>query len=289
MSATLLSAMGLIGIPYHFGQIHIQTDIHLLSAIGLKLGVPDMLMEYQDPDDDCIPLWATEISILQTKKLAIRSLSGFMTNHKDLLTILLIDVEELKKHAGPQSRSEVVEVLEECPSLSKFSQWLSHMTTNTEDPTIMKMFCHVWQHPITVMITTWLHHPNGSFNIDEKDPDLCATVVQLIPSFSPSSDQLQDLFPECGGLEDVDCCREHSYTGLIFIYFPMYHTSIRLSSVPSKSHPTLIQPIRCPSAFRMTCGYLRISSYSSRIHRIHPVHIHSTSLVHSYAHSLVTN
>ncbi|KAG0698051.1 hypothetical protein DFH29DRAFT_1003196 [Suillus ampliporus] len=189
MSTTLLGAMGSIGIPYHFGQIRIQTDVHLLSAIGLKLRVPDMLMEYQDLDGDCIPLWATEISVSQTQKSATRRLGGFMVNHKDLLAISLIDVEELKKHAGPRSGSEAVEVLEECPSLSTFSQWLSHMATNAEDPTIMKMFRHIWQHPITVMITTWLRHPDGSFDIDEKDPDLCATA---------------DLFPERGGLEDVD-------------------------------------------------------------------------------------
>ncbi|KAG0706930.1 hypothetical protein DFH29DRAFT_899117 [Suillus ampliporus] len=94
--------------------------------------------------------------------------------------------------------------VEERQSLSTFSQWLSHTPTNTEDPTIMKTFCHIWQHPITVTITTWLRRPDSSFDIDQKVPDLCATAVQLIPSFSPSSDQLQDLFPERGGLEGVD-------------------------------------------------------------------------------------
>ncbi|KAG1730656.1 uncharacterized protein EDB91DRAFT_1252521 [Suillus paluster] len=47
---------------------------------------------------------------------------------------------------------------------------------------------------------------------------------------------------------------------------------------PSDVHPTPIHSIRYPSAFRMTCGYLRISPYSSRIRRIRPVHVHSTSL-----------
>ncbi|KAG1748854.1 uncharacterized protein EDB91DRAFT_1244666 [Suillus paluster] len=185
MSATLLGTMGSIGIPYRFGHIRIQTDVHLLSTIGLKLGVPDMLMEYKDLDGDCIPLWATEISVSQMKKSAIKRLGSFMANRKDLLAISSINVKESKKHEGPRSGSEAVEVLEEHPSVLTFSQWLSHTATDAEDPTVMKMFHHVWQHPITMTITMWLRHPDGSFNIDEKDPDLCATA---------------DLFPECDGV-----------------------------------------------------------------------------------------
>ncbi|KAG2128295.1 uncharacterized protein EDB93DRAFT_1256747 [Suillus bovinus] len=178
MSATLLGTVGSIGIPYRFGQIRIQTDVQLLSTVGLKLGVPDMLMEYKDPDGDCIPLWATEISISQMKKSATKRLTSFMVKRKDLLAITSIDVKEVKKHAGPESGLKVADVLEERPSVSMFSQWLSHMATNSEDPTIMKMFCHIWQYPITVTITTVaLHHPDGSFNVNEKDPDLCATAV----------------------------------------------------------------------------------------------------------------
>ncbi|KAG2125304.1 hypothetical protein DEU56DRAFT_916589 [Suillus clintonianus] len=161
MSATLLGAVGSIGIPYRFGQIRIQTDIHLLSAVGLKLGVPDMLMEYKDPDGDCIPLWATEISASQTKKSATRRLGGFMKDRGDLLAITSIDVKEKKKHVGPRSGSEAVEVLEEHGSVSTFSQWLSHTAPNDEDPTVMKTFRHVWQHPITVTITTWLRRPTA--------------------------------------------------------------------------------------------------------------------------------
>ncbi|KAG2128614.1 hypothetical protein DEU56DRAFT_915484 [Suillus clintonianus] len=189
MSATLLGAVGSIGIPYRFGQIRIQTDIHLLSAVGLKLGVPDMLMEYKDPDGDCIPLWATEISASQTKKSATRRLGGFMKDRGDLLAITSIDVKEKKKHVGPRSGSEAVEVLEEHGSVSTFSQWLSHTAPNDEDPTVMKTFRHVWQHPITVTITTWLRRPDGSFSIKEKNPDLCATA---------------DLFPERCDLEEID-------------------------------------------------------------------------------------
>ncbi|KAG1735069.1 uncharacterized protein EDB91DRAFT_1250590 [Suillus paluster] len=47
---------------------------------------------------------------------------------------------------------------------------------------------------------------------------------------------------------------------------------------PSDVHPTPIHFIQYPSAFRTTCGYLWISSYSSHIRRIRPVHVHSTSL-----------
>ncbi|KAG0706929.1 hypothetical protein DFH29DRAFT_1018368 [Suillus ampliporus] len=112
-NATLLGTVGSIGIPYHFGQIRIQTNVHLLSAVGLTLGVPDMLMEYQDPDGDCIPLWATEISVSQTNESATRRLGSFMVNRKDLLAISLIDVKEQKKHAGPRSGLEAVEILEE--------------------------------------------------------------------------------------------------------------------------------------------------------------------------------
>ncbi|KAG2110699.1 hypothetical protein DEU56DRAFT_762301 [Suillus clintonianus] len=176
MSATLLGAVGSIGIPYRFGQIRIQTDIHLLSAVGLKLGVPDMLMEYKDPDGDCIPLWATEISASQTKKSATRRLGGFMKDRGDLLAITSIDVKEKKKHVGPRSGSEAVEVLEEHGSVSTFSQWLSHTAPNDEDPTVMKTFRHVWQHPITVTITTWLRRPTA----------------------------VSDLFPERCDLEEID-------------------------------------------------------------------------------------
>ncbi|KAG2129035.1 uncharacterized protein EDB93DRAFT_1267123 [Suillus bovinus] len=175
MSTMLLGAMGSIGIPYQFWQIHIQTDVQLLSAIGLKLGVPDMLMEYKDPDGDCIPL--------------------FMVKRKDLLAITSIDVKEVKRHAGPESGSEAADVLEECPSVSTFLQWLLHTATNSEDPTVMKMFHHIWQYPITMTITMWLHHPNGSFNVNKKDPDLCTTA---------------DLFPECDGLEDIDRVFQHT-------------------------------------------------------------------------------
>ncbi|KAG2150874.1 hypothetical protein DEU56DRAFT_962412 [Suillus clintonianus] len=189
MSATLLGAVGSMGIPYRYGQIRIQTDIHLLSAVGVKLGVPDMVMEYKDPDGDCIPLWATEISVSQTKKSATRRLGNYMVKRKDLLAITSIDVEEMKKHAGPRSGSEAVDVLEERPSVSTFSQWLSFTATNDEDPTVMRTFRHVWQQPLTVTITTWLRRPDGSFRIDEEDPDLCATAY---------------LFPERSDLEDVD-------------------------------------------------------------------------------------
>ncbi|KAG1837905.1 hypothetical protein DFJ58DRAFT_846268 [Suillus subalutaceus] len=92
MSATLLGAVGSIGVPYHFGQIRMQNDVAILSAIGKKLGIPDMLMEYKDPSGDCIPLWAAEISVSQTKKSTRGQLRDYMKSHKDLLTISLVDV-----------------------------------------------------------------------------------------------------------------------------------------------------------------------------------------------------
>ncbi|KAG2140201.1 hypothetical protein DEU56DRAFT_755418 [Suillus clintonianus] len=81
----------------------------------------------------------------QTKKSATRRLGGFMKDRGDLLAITSIDVKEKKKHVGPRSGSEAVEVLEEHGSVSTFSQWLSHTAPNDEDPTVMKTFRHVWQ------------------------------------------------------------------------------------------------------------------------------------------------
>ncbi|KAG1732746.1 hypothetical protein EDB19DRAFT_1911903 [Suillus lakei] len=143
MGATLLGAVGLIGLPYRFRQLHVQFNVDLLSIVGVRLGVPDMLMEYKDPDGDCIPLWATEVS-----------------------------------------------------------------------PTMMKTFCHTWQHPINVTITTWLCCPDGGFDIDEEDPDFFATT---------------DLFPERDGLEDIDqvkCSHEVDSTA-----FDQIHSWSPLSSL----------------------------------------------------------
>ncbi|KAG2131306.1 uncharacterized protein EDB93DRAFT_1108149 [Suillus bovinus] len=136
MAATLLGAIGEMGLPYCFRQLCVQTDVDLLNTIGQRLRVPDMLVEYKDPDDDCIPLWATEIS--------------------DLLAVSLVNMKEVKKHAGPKDESKAVALLEMKPS---------------------------------VTITTWLHRPDGGFDINEEDPDLFATAR---------------LFPTRDGLEDVD-------------------------------------------------------------------------------------
>ncbi|KAG1722325.1 uncharacterized protein EDB91DRAFT_1088180 [Suillus paluster] len=59
----------------------------------------------------------------------------------------------------------------------------------------------------------------------------------------------------------------------------LYPPLFRCIRHPSDVHPTPIHSIRYPSAFRTTCGYLRISPYSSHIRRIRPVHVHSTSLI----------
>jgi len=166
-----------MGLPCRFGELHAESDVNLLNATGVTLGVSDMLMEYMDLDGDCIPFWATEVSVSQTKNSAINQLDGFMEDRLDLQAISLIDVKEVKKHAGPQVGSEAVELLEEMPSVSTFAQWMSHMLPNDESPTAMKTFHHTWQHPVNVTITTWLCCPNGGFDIDEEDPDLFATAV----------------------------------------------------------------------------------------------------------------
>ncbi|KAG0701978.1 hypothetical protein DFH29DRAFT_805640 [Suillus ampliporus] len=153
---------------------------------------------------------------------------------------------------------------------------------------------HTWR----ISLIDCLHVPSTYINLLSVSHMLktgWACNFQPYPPWCKLSHQgtFHGKIPEVGDLFSVDLkfvhCREHSYAGLVSIYFPMYHTPIRLSSAPSESHPTLIRPIQCTSAFRMTCGYLRISSYSSRICRIHPVHIRSTSLVRSYAHFPVTD
>ncbi|KAG0698669.1 hypothetical protein DFH29DRAFT_877816 [Suillus ampliporus] len=180
MGATLLGTIGSIGLPYCFGKLHVQFDVGLLSVVGDKLGVPDMLMEYKDPDGDCIPLWATEVSISQMKKSTINRLDSFMEDRKDLLAISLVDVKEVKKHSGPQEGSDAVELLEEMSSVSTFAQWLSHTPQNAKSPTVMKTFRHTWQHPVNLTITTWLCRPDGGFDIDEEDPDFFATAVNCL-------------------------------------------------------------------------------------------------------------
>ncbi|KAG2353861.1 hypothetical protein BDR07DRAFT_1431584 [Suillus spraguei] len=188
MSATLLGAVGSMGVPYRFGQIRMQSDVTLLSIVGVKLGVPDMLMEYKDPDGDCIPLWATEVSVSQTKKSATKRLSDYMTDREDLLAVSLVDVKEVKKHAGPQLGSEATQTLEDRSSVSTFAEWLSCRVTDT-DPIVMKAFGHTWQHPITATVSTWLRRPDGSFNMNDEDSDFHA---------------IASLFPARDGLEDVE-------------------------------------------------------------------------------------
>jgi hypothetical protein len=127
--------------------------------------------------EDCILLWATEVSVSQMKKYMMGRLSNYMKDCKDLLTISLVDVKEVEKHAGPQSGLEVIEILEGKPSVSTFSEWLSYKVTDNEDSIIMETFSHTWQHSITATITIWLCHPDGSFNINNESPNVCATAV----------------------------------------------------------------------------------------------------------------
>jgi hypothetical protein len=177
MSTTLLGTVGSIGISYQFGQNHMQNYITFLSTIGIKLGVPDILMKYKDLNEDCIPLWATEVSVSQIKKYMMGQLSNYMKDCKDLLTISLVNVKEVEKHTGPQSGLEVIEILEGRPSVSTFSEWLSYTITDNEDSIVIETFSHTWQHSITATVTIWLCHPDGSFNMNDEGPDGYATAV----------------------------------------------------------------------------------------------------------------
>jgi hypothetical protein len=160
-----------------------QTTTHINNTRSAHvLGIPDLLLEMDGPSN-CVALWIVEVGYSQTEDDLLNKIRQFATGCEGAQAITMIDVRESQPYKRPKDSSELA-IAMEGRDLLTLEEWRV-ASDNPAFGSVTSSARHPWASPLTIVVKTWLRHPNGEFSIDERnDSAYYACAVSHYRSFS---------------------------------------------------------------------------------------------------------
>lgn len=135
-----------------------------------RLGIPDLVVMLQTRDADIFPLWPFEVSVSETSESAIGRLQTYSDRNENILAATHISIVEAQNHVTPTHEWGIEKQLDQRGLRIKD-------LARSEDGGIASL-SHMWFHPTTVTITTWIRPPNKHLNLDSCQHAYYATAIR---------------------------------------------------------------------------------------------------------------
>ena len=159
--------------------------IHESTMTEVSLGVPDILVEFQDVGNICLELWCVETCFSQSREQAILKLQRFADRSTHgIVAATLIDITESIRYSPPSDTSETAISLAKKTTVTPPQRWHSKARQNRNrysDSVVVHQ--HTWVSSLTLTITTWLCEPgpNKKLDVKDRDPECYAHGVSHFP------------------------------------------------------------------------------------------------------------
>jgi hypothetical protein len=140
-----------------------------LNKESYQLGIPDLVLMFCTHDANILPYWPFEVSVSETSESAIGRLQTYGDQNENVLAATHISIIESRSHIPPTYEWGVEKELHQRGVQIKD-------LTCSEDGGIASL-SHMWFHPTTVTIITWVHPPNKHLNLKSRHSAYYATAV----------------------------------------------------------------------------------------------------------------
>jgi len=158
------------------------------SMTRMLLGVPDVLVQFQDAIAVRSELWCVETSFSQPRDDAIWKLQRIADcSTLRVIAVTLIDIKETPPYSAPSDTSATARAFEHRTLAISHERWAQACKArkSLSNSTSVIVYQHVWVSAITVTITTWLRQPDGKLDLNDYRAQYYAHgVSQLPPSCS---------------------------------------------------------------------------------------------------------
>ena len=178
-------------VPKSVGMFVVSSNdsVHGVLDEGMpevSLGVPDVLVQFQDAIDVRSELWCVETSFSQPRDDAIRKLQRIANRStRGVIAVTLIDITESPPYSDPSDTSATASVLADRTSVMSRPRWVHKANKSLSNSTSVVVYQHPWVSTITTTVTTWLRQPDGQLDLSDYRAQYYAHgVSQLPPSCS---------------------------------------------------------------------------------------------------------
>ena len=164
MSMAIRSIIKSMPVSVHWNLIFPIRISSLLTIMGKRLGVPDLLLQMNGLR--CrIPLWIMEINSSLAKDELMSSIRRYAANCNDAQIITIIDVHESQPHKKPLEKSKLAKRMMGRELLT-LDEWLDESYNPAFGP-VLSSVPHQWVSPLIITVKTWLRRPDGRFSLEE--------------------------------------------------------------------------------------------------------------------------
>jgi hypothetical protein len=168
-------ALEAMRVPRSIGKFAVacNDDVHGLDREEVKevsLGVPDVLVQFQDVGNTCLELWCIESSFSQPRENAIWKLQRFADRSTHgVVAATLVDITESKRYSPPSDKSPTAVALANKTAATPAQRWQRKAKANRHlNSSSVVAYHHTWVSTLSFTITTWLCTPDGKLDLKDR-------------------------------------------------------------------------------------------------------------------------